>query len=104
MNRNQHPKHMQNLRISEAVLEKLKAKHNVTRREVEQCFENKCGLLLMDDREEHRTDPPTLWFVAPTNAGRLLKIIFIFRDGLVHLRSAYDASAEIQRLYETQAR
>ena len=95
---------MQNLRISEAVLEKLKTKHNVTRREVEQCFENKCGLLLMDDREEHRTDPPTLWFVAPTNTGRLLKIIFIFRDGLVHLRSAYGANDEVQRIYNAAAR
>lgn len=104
MNGNQHPEHMQNLRISDAILEKLKTKHNVTRREVEQCFENKCGLFLMDDREEHRTDPPTLWFLAPTNAGRLLKIIFIFRDGQVHLRSAYDASADVQRVYDSKAK
>lgn len=104
MDGNQHPKHMQNLRISKTVLEKLETKHNVTRREVEQCFENKCGLLLMDDREEHHSDPPTVWFVAPTNTGRLLKIICIFRDGKVDLRSAYDASSEIQRLYESKAR
>ena len=39
---------MVNLRISDAVLQKLRDKHNVTRREVEQCFENKCGLYLED--------------------------------------------------------
>lgn len=95
---------MKNLRISEAVLEKLKNKHGVTRREVEQCFENKCGLFLVDDREDHRSDPPTLWFVAPTNAGRILKVVFIFRDGQVHLRSAFDAEANAQSLYDYKAR
>lgn len=91
---------MKNLRISDEILAKLHNKHGVTRREVQQCFENKCGLYLMDDREEHRSDPPTLWFVAPTNAGRLLKVIFIFKDGQVFLRSAYDANEAVQSLYE----
>ena len=91
---------MQNLRISPAILEKLEKKHSVRRREVEQCFENKCGLYLVDDREDHKSDPPTLWFVAPTSQGRKLKIIFIYRDGQVHLRSAFDASPSVQRLYD----
>lgn len=91
---------MQNLRISQAILEKLEKKHGVCRREVEQCFENKCGLYLLDDREDHKSDPPTLWFVAPTSQGRKLKIIFIYRDGQVHLRSAFDASPSVQRLYD----
>jgi uncharacterized DUF497 family protein len=95
---------MQNLRISEAVLQKLETKHGVTRRDVEQCFENKCGLLLVDNREDHRTDPPTLWFVAPTNKGRQLKVIFIYRDGRVHLRSAYDADHSTCMLYNNKAR
>ena len=96
--------HMQNLRISQQVLEKLQQKHGVSRREVEQCFENKCGLYLVDDREDHRSDPPTLWFVAPTSQGRLLKIIFIYRDYQVHLRSAFDADPAVQRLYDDKAR
>lgn len=91
---------MKNLRISDAILAKLHNKHGVTYREVVQCFENKCGLLLTDDREEHRSDPPTMWFVAPTNSGRMLKVIFIFKDGQVFLRSAYDANEAVQRLYE----
>lgn len=95
---------MQNLRISQAVLDKLRDKHGVTRREVEQCFENKCGLYLEDDREDHKSDPPTLWFVAPTSRGRLLKIIFVYRDGHVHLRSAFDADQNVQELYDRKAR
>lgn len=91
---------MKNLRISDAILAKLRDKHGVTYREVVQCFENKCGLYLMDDREQHRSDPPTLWFVAPTNSGRMLKVIFIFKDGQVFLRSAYDANEAVQSLYE----
>lgn len=95
---------MKNLRISPSVLEKLGSKHGVTRREVEQAFENKCGMSLEDDREDHQSDPPTLWFVAPTSKGRALKIIFIYRDGQVHLRSAYDADNAVQSLYDRKAR
>lgn len=95
---------MNNLRISQAILDKLKNKHKVSRREVEQCFENKCGLYLEDTRAHHKSDPPTLWFVAPTNQGRPLKVIFIYRDGQVHLRSAYDADDVAQRLYNQHAR
>lgn len=95
---------MSQVRISSKVLDKLAQKHKVERREVEQCFENKCGLYLMDDREDHKSDPPTLWFVAPTNSGRLLKVIFIYRDGHLDLRSAYDADADAQALYDRKAR
>jgi uncharacterized DUF497 family protein len=95
---------MDNMRISQRVLEKLCEKHKVDRREVEQCFSNKCGLFLCDDREDHQSDPPTLWFVAPTNKGRLLKVIFVFRDGYIDLRSAYDADANAQQIYDRKAR
>lgn len=91
---------MVNLRISTAVLEKLAKKHQVERREVEQCFDNKCGLFLMDDREDHASDPPTLWFIAPTNKGRSLKVIFVYRDGYMDLRSAFEADEAAQRIYD----
>ncbi|WP_041389863.1 ADP-ribosyl-[dinitrogen reductase] hydrolase [Polaromonas sp. JS666] len=95
---------MKNLAMSPDVLEKLREKHNVSLREVEQCFENKCGLYLEDDREEHRTDPATLWFVAPTNRGRPLKVIFIFIDGTVHIKTAYEPIQEVIDLYERHAK
>jgi hypothetical protein len=43
-------------------------------------------------------------FVAPTSQGRLLKIIFIYRDGCVHLRSAYEAEQLSQDIYKRKAR
>lgn len=95
---------MKNLIVSAAILDKLQRKHGVTVRDVEQCFENKCGVYLQDTRENHRTDPPTLWFVAPTNAGRVLKLMLVYRDGSVYLKSAYDATPEIQLLYERFAK
>ena len=81
---------MRPILISPAVLEKMAQKHNVTRREIEQCFENRCGDFLEDTREDHRSDPPTLWFLAPTNNQRVLKVIFIFVDGNIQIKSAYD--------------
>lgn len=95
---------MHNLIISQDILDKLRDKHQVDRREVEQCFANKCGLYLIDDREDHRSDPPTLWFVAPTNHGRLLKVVFIHRDGKVFLRTAYEADEAARKIYDAKAR
>lgn len=82
---------MKHLIISADVIEKLREKHGVSMREVEQCFENLCGLYVEDDREDNRTDPVTLAFVAPTNQGRLLKVCFMFIDGNVHIKTAFEA-------------
>jgi len=82
----------------------LREKHQVERREVEQCFANKCGLSLIDSREDHQSDPPTLWFVAPTNRGRLLKVVFIFREGKVFLRTAFEADELAQKIYNAHGR
>ncbi len=60
---------MKNLEISGGVLDKLANKHQVERKEVEQCFRNINGPLLIDNREDHRTNPPTLWFLSYTNKG-----------------------------------
>ena len=86
--------------MSAGVLVKLRDKHNLSKREIEQCFENKCGDYLEDPREDHRTDPPTLWFIAPTNRGRLLKVIFMFIDGNVHIKSAFEPHQEAIDIYE----
>lgn len=95
---------MKNFAISPEILSKLQVKHNVTAREVEQCFENKCGLYLEDDREEHRTDPATLWFIAPTNRDRLLKVVFIFINGTVHIKTAFEPTQEVVDMYERVAK
>jgi len=85
--------------ITERVLDKLAKKHNVTRAEVAQCFANKVGKLLDDDREEHKTNPPTHWFIAETDAGRELKVIFVIEDSVVFLKSAFDPDETERRMY-----
>lgn len=86
--------------ISPAMLEKLETRHSVSRREIEQCFENREGDYVEDTREEHRTDPATLWFVSPTNQNRKLKVIFVFRDGNIYIKSAFDAKDSHVETYE----
>jgi len=67
--------------ISARVRQKLADKHNVVFSEVEQCFYNFTGRRFLDDkREEHKTNPPTKWFLSQTDAGRWLKISFIFYE------------------------
>jgi hypothetical protein len=90
--------------ISEKILEKIAAKTPpVTKREIEQCFNNREYGLLTDTREQHKTNPPTQWFVAYTNHGRALKIMFIQDKQDIYLKSAYDATVEIQRIYLNKA-
>lgn len=65
----------QMLFISPKVRQKLIDKHSVTQPEIEQCFANREGNFLLDEREEHQSDPPTKWFIAQTDYGRKLKIV-----------------------------
>ncbi len=96
---------MRHLVISAKVREKLQVKHGgISENEIQQCFENRCGVSLIDDREDHRTDPETLWFVAETNAQRVLKICFMFIDGNVHIKSAYDANQDEIDLYDAKGK
>ncbi len=86
--------------ISPAILEKLENKHRVSRREIEQCFENIEGDYVEDTREEHKTDPATFWFVSPTNQNRKLKVIFVFNNGNIYIKSAFDAKQSHIVMYE----
>ena len=95
---------MKNLEISKVVEEKLLKKHGVCRREVEQCFENRRGVLLKDDREDHKTNPPTMWFLSFTNKGRLLKVVFIQSGCLIDLKTCYEPNEVEIRIYEKFAK
>ncbi|WP_082080108.1 hypothetical protein [Cupriavidus basilensis] len=79
-------------------------KHRVSEEEIRQAFDNICGSFLTDSRADHQTDPPTLWFVAETREGRLLKVMFVPRDGNNIVKSAYDATENIQRIYDKFAK
>ncbi|RMD67691.1 MAG: ADP-ribosyl-(dinitrogen reductase) hydrolase [Gammaproteobacteria bacterium] len=86
--------------ISPKIKKKLQEKHSVSEEEVHECFANREGRLLMDTREEHRSDPPTLWFIAETHMGRKLKIVFIQKGEDIYLRTAYEANETEIRIYE----
>ena len=90
---------MNHLKISPDILSKLLLKHSVKRLEVEQCFANRVGRLLMDIREKHKTDPPTLWFLALTNQSRLLKIVYIQINSIIHLKSAFSPNETEIEIY-----
>ena len=90
---------MNELKISPDILRKLLLKHSVKRLEVEQCFVNRTGRLLMDTREKHKTDPPTLWFIALTNQSRVLKIVYIQIDSTIHLKSAFSPNETEIEIY-----
>lgn len=96
--------HMKNLQISKAVLEKLATRHHVERREIEQCFANIDGPLLIDNREDHQSDPVTLWFLSRTNKNRLLKMVYIQRGSEIHLRTCYEPNEMEIKIYLTHTR
>ncbi|MFK7685318.1 hypothetical protein ACK3ZA_17070 [Aeromonas caviae] len=90
--------------ISQEIRSKLHLRHGIDEREVEEAFANLDGAYLVDPREEHATNPPTEWFVAPTNRGRLIKVIFVNENGNIYLKSAYEPSEDVLRIYKKYGR
>ncbi len=87
------------IKISSAVILKLSQKHGVTEEDVIQCFSNINGTFLIDNREQHKPDPPTMWFISTTDTGRQLKVVFIKREGDVHIRTAYQPNETEMLIY-----
>tara|TARA_R100001143_G_scaffold59533_1_gene58196 strand:+ start:571 stop:882 length:312 start_codon:yes stop_codon:yes gene_type:complete len=97
-----------NIKISPKISAKLTAKHSVSEAEVWECFANVEGGFLVDDREDHQTDPATYWFVAETNHGRKLKVCFVpeaegKRIKFVNLKTAFAASDKDVVVYRKKA-
>lgn len=93
-----------NLTISTIIAKKLLEKHSVTRNEIEDCFYNRTKGLLEDTREQHRTAPPTMWFIAETDEGRLLKVVFIeLRNKTYEIKTAYEPNNNEVKIYEKYA-
>lgn len=86
--------------ISPTMREKIAKKHCVQEQEIHECFLEHEGNYIVDTREDHATDPPTLWFIGRTYRGRLLKIIFVHRDGNIYIKSAYEPNEAVIRIYE----
>lgn len=91
---------MENLVVSKSTELKLASKHGLTIAQVRQAFVNREGGFLEDIREQHRTDPPTQWFIGVTNHGRIIKVVFVHKDGKIVLKTAYDANPTEIRIYE----
>ena len=62
-------------------------------------FYNRTGIVLEDTRAEHQTEPPTVWFIAPTHQNRLLKIVYVLNDGVVYLKTAFEPNPQEKLLY-----
>lgn len=88
--------------ISPKVREKLLVKHKVTEAQVLQCFANKTGRDLIDTRPQHRTNPPTRWFIAETDFGLRLKVCYVYDPAtqVVEIKSAFPPNAEEERIYK----
>ncbi|NYE27307.1 hypothetical protein HDE78_000232 [Rhodanobacter sp. K2T2] len=72
------------------VIVKLRDKHQVSQKEVLECFANGEAAYFVDTSEEHQTDPPTHWFMAPTNHNRMLKVCFVRRNGDLQIKTAFE--------------
>jgi hypothetical protein len=91
------------LHISLKMRAKLaQADHNVTEEEIIQCFANRYRGFCTDSRPEHQAPLPTQWFVAETDYGRRLKIVFLHDvpSNRMDIKSAYPATDEVTRIYE----
>lgn len=87
--------------ISHKVLEKLTSRHKIAASEVFECFANRTGPPLVDTREKHLTNPPTQWFIAQTDMGKKLKIVYIpSSDGPI-IKTAYPPNAMELHIYSS---
>jgi uncharacterized DUF497 family protein len=53
------------IRFDNGVAAKLLEKHNVTTKEVSECFANSEAIYIIDETEDHKTDPPHLLVHGP---------------------------------------
>jgi hypothetical protein len=85
--------------IAPGIEKKLAEKHRVTRAEIGQCFLNRQLPVLLDELEDHQTDPPTTFFIAYTNTGRRLKVVYIQKGPHVVIKTCYEPTEEMVEVY-----
>ncbi|MDE1255102.1 hypothetical protein L9W76_18455 [Vibrio aestuarianus] len=89
--------------VPQSIKAKLKVKHGVSISEVEECFSNREKGFLEDTREQHKTNPATQWFIAETDYGRKLKVVFIEFPDRIELKTAYSPNEIEIEIYEKHA-
>lgn len=77
--------------IAQKIRQKLSSKSPaVSERDIEECFANRDGVFLIDDRADNLTNPLTRWFISETDHGLKLKICFIpMSSGEIVIKTAY---------------
>lgn len=88
---------IERLFATDKIKKKLKEKHGLDWSEVLGVWQSFNGTTLEDDREEHRTDPPTQWFVH-----KGIKIVFLEQVAVPNvciLKSAFAANEKEKQLY-----
>ena len=93
---------MLNIEISPGIEHKLRTKHKVEIEEVIECFANVTHGFVQDTREEHKTNPPTHWFIEQTDNARLLYIAFIHTDKTTVIKTAFEPSQKRMRAYKSE--
>jgi uncharacterized DUF497 family protein len=91
--------------VSDKIRQKLALRHGVNEEEIRQCFASREKKFLEDTRENHKTNPPSKWFVAQTDFGRVLKVVFMYfpDTGEIHIKTAYEANPIEIEIYERHA-
>jgi len=91
------------LKITPKIQQKLaRPDHSVTEAEIIEAFANRPAAECIDNRPEHRTKSglPSRWFVSETDRGRKLKVCYVQEtDGDVYIKTAYTATAEVERVF-----
>lgn len=88
------------LLVSDEVRKKLIEKHGVDVKFVEAIWSTYEGILLIDDREQHRTNPPTEWFIALYPDQRPLKVVVVRDSSGTFLKTAYVANDIEQQIFK----
>ena len=93
------------LYLSQKIRQKLALKTPpVSENDIYECFTNRTHSFLEDTREDHKTDPATLWFISENDYGRRLKVCFMNDGQQIIIKSAYVPNADEVRVYGARAK
>ena len=70
----------------------------VSENDLFECFQNRTRTAILDLREKHDTDPPTLWFISENDYGRRLKICYV-SEAVPVIKTAFVPNADEEKFY-----
>lgn len=84
------------IEASAPIKKKLEDKHGVMWDEVHQAFNNRdeSAGYLEETRPIHQSNPKSYWFIAETDYGRFLKIVFIELNDKTYIRTAFEPTGK----------